>query len=159
MSSIEAVSSYIPGGYSNLSKTNSLSEDILRKLEFYNIDVSSVKSESEAKRLIEKAEQEEAEKENNQNTSEQENFYTRLKSLARKIGITVNQNEDFESVFSKLSSKIDDLKGDGYGSGYNILKSEYEMLKLQYDSEIKGGSSLLSALDILGKSNRMNIGL
>ena len=86
-------------------------------------------------------------------------MYDRVKSLARKLGLNVSQNEDFEKIFNKMSTKINNLKGDGYGSNYNVVKSEYETLKLQYNSEIKGGSSLLSALDILGQSNKLSIGL
>jgi len=159
MSSVENVSSYILGGYSISSKGNSLSEETLRKLEALGIDVASVKSETEAKKLIQQAEEEQEQQNSTGDTSKQETLFEKVKSLARKVGLNVSENEDFENVFSKISSKIEDLKGDGYGSGYNILQSEYEMLELQYNSEIKGGSSLLSALDILGQSNRMGIGL
>lgn len=159
MSSTDAVSSLIIGGYSNISKGKSLSEETLKKLEKYGIDVTSVSSEAEAKKLIEKAEKEEAEKQSSKDNAQQESLYDRVKSLARKLGLNVSQNEDFEKIFNKMSAKIENLKGDGYGSNYNVVKSEYETLKLQYNSEIKGGSSLLSALDILGQSNKLSIGL
>ncbi len=158
MSSVEAVSSIIIGGYSNINN-KTLSKDTLDKLEKYGIDASSVSSEYEAKKLIEKAEKEKSAAEQEKNNSNQDDLYSRLKNLAQKIGITINQSENFETIFSKLSKKIDDLKGNGYGSNYNAVKSEYETLKLLYNTEIKGGSSLLSALDILGKTNKIGIGL
>jgi len=159
MNSVEKVSTYTLGGYSALSKGNALSEETIGKLEALGIDISSVKSEQEAKRLIKKAEEEQQKQNSSDNESGQETLFKRVKSLAEKAGVSVSENDDFEIIFSKLSSKIDDLKGDGYGSGYNVLQSEYETLKLQYNSEIKGGSSTLNALDILGQSNRMGIGL
>ncbi len=157
MSAVDAVSSFIIGGYSNLNN-KSLSKDTLEKLEKYGIDASSVSSEHQAEKLIEKAEQE---NENNKqhNSSGRENIYSRLKNLAEKVGLGINQNEDFEKIFSRLSAKIDNLKGSGYNSDYNVIKSEYETLKLRYNSEIKGGASLLSALDILGMTNKTGIGL
>ncbi len=154
MSTIDAVSSYsIKSNYSSSSSDNdTLSKDTIKKLEEYGIDPAGVSSETEAKKLIKEAEAEEEAKA----AAQQDDLYSRVKDLADKLGIQVSKNDDFDSTFSKLSSKIDVLKGDGNGSDYNVIKSEYETLKLQYES---GSSSTMNALDLLGQSNRIGAGL
>ncbi|MCD7780089.1 MAG: hypothetical protein LUH05_05400 [Candidatus Gastranaerophilales bacterium] len=161
MSSINAISSYISGTSGSSTKTVNLSEETIGKLLALGIDIESVSSETEAKKLIEEAENEQGgnTEGEDKDSSEGEALYDSLKSLANKIGITINQNENIESIFDKISEKLDEFKENSYNTNFNVFQSEYEMLKLQFKNMNSGESSILSALDMMSQSNRAALGI
>ena len=147
--------------YSVTARAESLLSAALRsKLVSYGIDVNSVSSETEAKKLIAQAEKTDASHEvKTSSQSREEKLYARLKLLAGRIGLTVSQQERISAIISKIEIRIKELEKQKNNSDFNAIKSEFEAIKMQYNSFLKGESPLLTGMDILGKSNRAVIGL
>lgn len=141
-----------------------LSESTISKLKALGINPEEVSSETEAKKIIaEEKAKKKAEKTDNSNetksTSQEEKLYERIKNLAQKIGINVNQNENINSIFSRIEAKFSEIKENSYNSNFNILKSEFEMIKQQFKDITSGESSILSALDMISQNNRSTLGI
>ncbi|MCD7740336.1 MAG: hypothetical protein LUH11_03200 [Candidatus Gastranaerophilales bacterium] len=161
MSSINTISGFTSGTSSSSTKAVNLSEETIAKLLALGIDIESVSSETEAKKLIEQAEDEKKgnSSDKDKNSKSDESLYDSLKSLANKIGITVSQNEDIEDIFDKISQKLDEFKENSYSTNYNVFQGEYEMLKLQFKNMNSPEASILSALDIMSQNNRAALGI
>lgn len=164
MSSVDAISSLIIGKTSSYSKKSGLSQETIRKLSALGIDISSVSSESDAKKIIEEEEAKKSsdtdnESENKQNTSDEEALLNDIKNLARKLGISINQNDKIDNIFDEISSNIDEMKNNSYNSNLNVFISEFDLLKTQFKNMYSGDSSLLSAMDMLSKTNRASFNL
>lgn len=141
-----------------------LSESTIAKLKALGINPEEVSSETEAKKIIaEENSKKKAEKADNSNetksTSQEEKLYERIKNLADKIGINVNQNENINSIFSRIEAKFNEIKENSYNSNYNILKSEFEMIQQQFKDITTGESSILSAMDMISQNNRSTLGI
>lgn len=141
-----------------------LSDSTIAKLKALGINPEEVSSESEAKRIISEEEaKKKAEKAGNSeetnSTSKEEKLYDRIKNLADKIGININQNENINSIFSRIEAKFDEIKDGSYNSNYNILKSEFEMIQQQFKDITTGESSILSAMDMISQNNRATLGI
>lgn len=141
-----------------------LSESTIAKLKALGINPEEVSSETEAKKIIAEEEaKKKAEKTDNLNetksTSQEEKLYERIKNLAQKIGINVNQNENINSIFSRIEAKFSEIKENSYNSNFNILKSEFEMIQQQFKDITSGESSILSAMDMISQNNRSTLGI
>ncbi len=163
MPSISAITSILASSSSSSSKGVNLSEETIGKLLALGIDIESVSSETEAKRLIEEAEKEknpsQEEETDKEDTTEAENLYNDIKNLARKIGINVSKNENIEDIFNKISQRLDEFEENSYNSNLNVFQSELDILKRQFKNMYSGESSILSAMDMLSQSNRAALGI
>ena len=161
MSFVYSVSS-LNTNSSSINKKEELSEATKKKLKALNIDVSSVTSETEAKRIIAEEEAKKSEKTNTKQAeagSQEEKLYNRIKNLARKIGIDVSKNENIETIFTKIDEKLKALEENNNNSNINVLRSELEILENEFKNITTGESSLLSAMDLLSKTNRADLGI
>ena len=161
MSFIYSVSS-LNSNNSSINKKEELSEATKKKLKALNIDVSSVTSETEAKRIIAEEEAKKSEKTDTKQAeagSQEEKLYNRIKNLARKIGIDVSKNENIETIFTKIDEKLKALEENNNNSNINVLRSELEILENEFKNITTGESSLLSAMDLLSKTNRADLGI
>ena len=161
MSSIYSISA-IDSTNSSINKKDELSAATKKKLEALNIDISSVSSETEAKRIIKEEEAKKSEKTNSTKAeagSQEEKLYNRIKNLARKIGIDVSKNENIETIFTKIDEKLKALEENSNNSNINVLRSELEILENEFKNITSGESSILSAMDLLSKSNRASLGI
>ncbi len=141
-----------------------LSESTISKLKALGINPEEVSSETEAKKIIAEEEaKKKAEKTDNSNetksTSQEEKLYERIKNLAQKIGINVNQNENINSIFSRIEAKFNEIKDTSYNSNFNVLKSEFEMIQQQFKDITSGESSILSAMDMISQNNIYTLGI
>lgn len=161
MSFVYSVSS-LNTNSSSINKKEELSEATKKKLKALNIDVSSVTSETEAKRIIAEEEAKKSEKTDTKQAeagSQEEKLYNRIKNLARKIGIDVSKNENIESIFTKIDEKLKALEENNNNSNINVLRSELEILENEFKNMTSGESSILSAMDLLSKTNRADLGI
>lgn len=161
MSFVYSVSS-LNTNSSSINKKEELSEATKKKLKALNIDVSSVTSETEAKRIIAEEEAKKSEKTDTKQAeagSQEEKLYNRIKNLARKIGIDVSKNENIETIFTKIDEKLKALEENNNNSNINVLRSELEILENEFKNMTTGESSLLSAMDLLSKTNRADLGI
>lgn len=161
MSFVYSVSS-LNTNSSSINKKEELSEATKKELKALNIDVSSVTSETEAKRIIAEEEAKKSEKTDTKQAeagSQEEKLYNRIKNLARKIGIDVSKNENIESIFTKIDEKLKALEENNNNSNINVLRSELEILENEFKNMTSGESSILSAMDLLSKSNRAGLGI
>ena len=155
MSFVYSVSS-LNSNSSSINKKEELSEATKKKLKALNIDISSVTSETEAKRIIAEEEAKKSEKTDTKQAeagSQEEKLYNRIKNLARKIGIDVSKNENIETIFTKIDEKLKALEENNNNSNINVLRSELEILENEFKNITTGESSLLSAMDLLSKTN------
>lgn len=163
MPSISAITSILASNASTSTKGANLSEETIGKLLSLGIDIESVSSETEAKKLIEEAEKEKKssndEETDKKDTTAEENLYNDIKNLARKIGINVNKSENIEDIFDKISQKLDEFEENSYNSNLNVFQSELDILKRQFKNMYSGESSILSAMDMISKSNRAALGI
>lgn len=161
MSFVYSVSS-LNSNSSSINKKEELSEATKKKLKALNIDISSVTSETEAKRIIAEEEAKKSEKTDTKQAeagSQEEKLYNRIKNLARKIGIDVSKNENIETIFTKIDEKLKALEENNNNSNINVLRSELEILENEFKNITTGESSLLSAMDLLSKTNRADLGI
>ncbi len=161
MSFIYSVSA-LNSNNSSINKKDELSDSTKKKLKALNIDVSSVTSETEAKRIIAEEEAKKSEKTDLKEAeagSQEEKLYNRIKNLARKIGIDVSKNENIETIFTKIDEKLKALEENNNNSNINVLRSELEILENEFKNMTSGESSILSAMDLLSKSNRAGLGI
>lgn len=159
MPSINAISSFLASKTGSYNKKSSLTQETLGKLLALGIDISSVSSETEAKKIIEeeeakKSSDKEEETDKKQNTSEEEALLNDIKNLARKLGITVTNNDKIKNIFDEISEQIEDIKDNSYNSNLNVFISEYDLLKNQFKNMYSGESSLLNAMDMISKTNK-----
>ena len=161
MSFVYSVSS-LNSNSSSINKKEELSEATKKKLKALNIDISWVTSETEAKRIIAEEEAKKSEKTDTKQAeagSQEEKLYNRIKNLARKIGIDVSKNENIEAIFTKIDEKLKALEENNNNSNINVLRSELEILENEFKNMTSGESSILSAMDLLSKSNRAGLGI
>ena len=161
MSFVYSVSS-LNSNSSSINKKEELSEATKKKLKALNIDISSVTSETEAKRIIAEEEAKKSEKTDTKQAeagSQEEKLYNRIKNLARKIGIDVSKNENIAAIFTKIDEKLKALEENNNNSNINVLRSELEILENEFKNMTSGESSILSAMDLLSKSNRAGLGI
>ena len=157
MALINAITSVSVSSGSMIKSSSVLSDDIIDKLKELNIDVSKVSSETEAKRLIDEAEEEQTEAASEQ--TDAEILYDDIKSLGRKLGLEFTQNENIQDIFDEISLTLDEFEENSYNSNFNIIRSELDILKREFKFLYSGDSSMLSAMDILSNNNRAVLGI
>lgn len=162
MSFIYSVSS-LNSNSSSINKKEELSEATRKKLKALNIDISSVNSETEAKRVIAEEEAKKSEKTEviivSGSGSQEEKLFERIKNLARKLGINVSKSENIETIFIKIEERLKELEENNNNSNINVLRSELDILKNEFKNITTGESSVLSAMDLLSKSTRAELGI
>ena len=147
---------------SAIFQSSGLSDASIRKLKSLGIDIKSISSEEEAKRVIEKKEHSDNVNETSNKSyteTSEDKLYNRLKTLAEKLGIAVSKNEKISVIFDKINEKITELEKNGNNSNINVIKSEYEMIKQEYRSIVNSDSTLLTGMDILSQRNRAILGI
>jgi hypothetical protein len=142
--SINSISSIC--GYSSASY---LSEETKRKLLALGIDPSTVTSETQAKKLIEKAQsnssvKETTKAENKTVCSSESEILTKAKILAQKIGIKLSKNMSIDEILQSISDKITEMlnsedKGTqetakGYQQELSQISEEYTPVKQNQNS-------------------------
>ena len=162
MSFIYSVSS-LNSNSSSINKKEELSDATRKKLKALNIDISSVNSETEAKRVIAEEEAKKSEKTEviivSGSGSQEEKLFERIKNLARKLGINVSKSENIETIFIKIEERLKELEENNNNSNINVLRSELDILKNEFKNITTGESSVLSAMDLLSKSTRADLGI
>lgn len=159
MTSIYNISAYNFAGNNQYRQKSKLSEETIRKLIALGIDIESVSSESEAKKLIEQAEKKQEKEIKKTNLSHEEQLFERLKNLARKLNIVVTDNQTIEEVFNKIRDKIEELEKNSNNSNINVIKAEFEIIEQEYKNVSKSGISLFSAMNIMSQNNRAALGI
>ena len=147
----------------NIASINSskltLSRDTAKKLDELGISISSVSSEAEAKKIIEeKTQAKEDTKNAPQTDSRLEKIYERLKTISLQMNVTFSSEEKIENVLSKIDSKISMFE-DNNNPNINFLRSEYQAIQHAYEIITKSNAKLFTGLDILGKTNRVIMGI
>lgn len=138
------------------------------KLEALGIPYDPKISEEEAKKLIIKTQAPEKEKQAHneslfqQNNNNSNSLFERLKKLADKLGIQINENANFQEIISTIENKIKEQIQTNK-SDINSLKElksisqELSMIKAQTGSMQNENSSeveLMHTLEMLGKYNK-----
>lgn len=134
----------------SLSKLNSINYEV-------KVSSSTDKENGKDKKVEEK---EVVQVEDNSSDKKLENIIKRLKSIALQLGLTVTDTENIESIIQKIQNRIDELQEDyKNNSNYNIIKSEFEAVKLEYRNITAGQISFINEMDIMAKSNRAVLGI
>ena len=160
---INNISTFISGQSKIASKGAILSEETIGKLLELGIDIDSITSESQAKKIIDEEQKKKTSKtndeENQTSQTESENLYNDIKNLARKLGINISKSENIEDILDKISAKLESLQDNSYNSNLNVFQSELDILKRQFKNLYAGESSILSAMDLLSQNNRAVLGI
>ena len=85
----------------------------------------------------------------------------KLKALNIDISSVTSEteNENIEAIFTKIDEKLKALEENNNNSNINVLRSELEILENEFKNMTSGESSILSAMDLLSKSNRAGLGI
>ena len=163
MSSIYSLSA-LNSNNSSINNKKKLSESTKMKLKSLGIDISNISSESEAKKVIAEEEAKKSGEVNGTTTgktsAKEESLFIRIKNLARKLGISVSENENIETIFVKIEKKLEEIeKNNNNNSNINVLRSEFEMLKQEFKNITTGEASILNAMDMMAQSNRAAFGI
>lgn len=155
MPSVSSISGYLAQSVS-LSMERGISQDTINKLLALGIDVTSVRTETEAKRIIaektENKDTKDVEKKSNVSAKE-EKLLNNIKTLARQLGIKVDDNDKIEHIFTLVENRIDDFTENGYSAGMNVFQSELERLKTLFKNLFANDSGILSAMDMMSRVN------
>lgn len=157
MVAVNALSSINTNIYINVNPI--LSDATMRKLKELGINTSGITSEEEAKKLIDK--QTAAKEQTNKTSETDERFdkiYQRLKTLSMHLGVSMSQTEKIETVLSKIQARIA-LFSQYNNSNINAARSEYDSIKYTYETLTSSKSNLFTGLDILGKTNKVLVGM
>ncbi len=164
MISVNAIS------YSNIATFRSsgpnLSRETIEKLKEFNISLSSVSSETQAKRIIEEKTQAQAEakaKENEGNAPKTdarlEKIYERIKMLSEHMNIDFSSSEKVENVLNKIDDKIAMFEENNSSASLNVFRSEFQAIQNAYEIITKSNAKLYTGLDILGETNKAIMGI
>ena len=143
------------------TESSNLSETTINKLKALGIDVSTISSESEAKKAIAEAEEnnEADDKGTEQDSTDEEKLYNDIKNLARRLGISADENTNIEDTLNKISTKLEEIEDNSNNANLNIFQSELESLELRFKNLYSGESSILSAMDLMAENNRAALGI
>lgn len=142
-----------------------LSKETQAKLDKYGIAYSSDITESQAKALISAYEKTQKTKNSSSqdNTSGKDDLFERAKQLAKKVGIEVNEDENFQNLLTKIDEVINQkaIENRGNVSALEKLKSlSYELSSLQAESTGSMGynnsinKTLMDSLEMLSQYNK-----
>jgi CRISPR/Cas system CSM-associated protein Csm2 small subunit len=137
-----------------------LSQKTIGQLKELGISVSSVKSEAEARRIIEKKTQEkEIAQKSLQSNDQLGKIYQRIKNLALKIDVSVSSGEKIETMLSKIRERIALFEENNNDSNISALRAEYDSIKYTYETLTSTRSDVFTGLDIMGSTNRAIMGI
>lgn len=139
---------------------HALSNETISKLKEFGINIASVSSETEAKQII-KEKTEAKERANNANKADArfEKIYQRIRTLATRLDISVSSSEKVETVLNKIDAKISMLEENNNNANISAVRSEYDSIKYTYETLTSVRANLFTGLDILGKTNRVVMGI
>ena len=137
-----------------------LSNETIGKLKALGIDISTVSSETDAKKIIrEKTEAKERANNAHKADARFEKLYQRIKTLATKLDVPVSTSEKIEIVLSKINERISTLEENNNNANVSAVRSEYDSIKYTYETLTSARANLFTGLDILGKTNRVVMGI
>ena len=161
MAKVEAVSMTDAG---NTKKEKTLSADILKKLDELGIDSSKVKSEAEAKKLINNAMKKKAEEVKNEPSpyvsSDNENLILRdARILAKKLGMEVRQDLPLDTLLTRISKCIKNQKKEASGDRMKEIQLQknsvvYITLKTRQNTLLLKESGLVNSMNAASLSNK-----
>ena len=157
---VDAVSALNIRSYN--SHYNALSDETIKKLKALGINISTVTSEEAAKKIIaEKTEEKDNTKETEQPQTDPrlEKIYQRLFTLSDKIDVPISKTEKIETILTKIRAKIDMFEENNNNANISVISSEYDSIKYTYETITQAKSSLLTGMDILGKTNKAVMGI
>jgi hypothetical protein len=149
------------------STTSYLSEETKRKLLALGIDPSTVTSEAQAKKLIEKAQSNSSIKETTKTenktvcTSESE-ILTKAKNLAQKMGIKLSKNMTIDEILQSISDKISQMLNAEDKETQEIAKSykqELSQISEEYTPVKQNQNSMYAMLTQSANINKFLLGL
>ena len=137
-----------------------LSHETIERLKEFNIDVSSVSSETQAKKIIEEKTQAKAEADNAPKPDARlEKLYQRINMLAVHLNISVTSSEKVEHVLDQIDSKISMFEENNSSAAINVFRSEFQAIQNAYEIITKSNAKLYTGLDILGQTNKAVLGI
>lgn len=137
-----------------------LSDDTIGKLKELGINISGITSEAQAKRIIaEKTQPKKAAEGNLETDLQLEKIYQRIKNLALRLNVTVSSEERIETMLSKIQARIAVFEEDNNNANISAIRSEYDSIKYTYETITGGHKNLFTGLDMLGKTNRIVMGI
>ena len=137
-----------------------LSKGTIAELKELGINISSISSEAQARRIIEeKTNAKEIATESQQNSDKFANIYQRLKTLCMKLDISFSSGEKIENVLSKIQAKISLFERNNNNANISAIRAEYDSIKYSYETIAISEAASYTGLDILGFTNKavMNI--
>ncbi|MBQ3641032.1 hypothetical protein II906_03790 [bacterium] len=140
------------------SSKPALSNETIEKLKEFDINISNVSSESEAKRIIEEKTQAEEADNNTQPDARLEKVYQRLKTLSVQMNIPFSSTEKVDTVINKIEAKISMFEEKNDANLF-VFSSELQAIQHAYEIVTRSSSKLLTGLDILGETNKAVMGL
>jgi hypothetical protein len=149
------------------TSTNYLSEETKRKLKALGIDPTTVTSEAQAKKLIEKAEANSSVKETTKtedksvSTSESE-VLTKAKNLAQKMGVKLSKNMSIDEILKSISEKISEMlnsEDDGAQELAKGFQQEFSEISNEYTPVKQNQNSMYAMLTQSANINKYMLGL
>ena len=142
-----------------------LSEATKAELEKLNIPYTDSTTESQAKILIDKAKEQQAQEETNsnaQNGTSTDELLEQAKKLAQKIGLSVDENISFEELMTKLETTLEEkikASSDNVQMLNQLKEYSRQLATLQAQSVGSSGmdstnQALMMSLEMLGQYNK-----
>ena len=160
MAKVEAVS---VTDTKSANKDKMLSADILKKLDELGIDSSKVKTDAEAKKLINAAMKKKSEKAKNEIThyvsSDNENLILRdAKALAKKLDMEVRPDLSLDTLLTRIQKCLKTKKNECSGDKLKEIQLQknsmvYITLKTRQNTLLLKESGLVNSMDLKSLSN------
>lgn len=155
-SSISAISGSLVGTSSSGSST-ALTDVTKKKLEALGIDTTNIKTESDGQAKLQEAQAAQAAAQHqgkHHGTNPMESIEDGAKSLAAQMDIAVGTKDDIGTVFSNISTKIEELQASAGDD--QTKKSEVDGYQKQYDTLYREYSQAMAAKKMTGASALAN---
>ncbi len=163
--SISAVSAGSTAVSESLVKKSSLSETTKAKLEALGITATDGMTESEAQAKIAQAEaQQQSQNGDEQQNSSESEIFSRAKTLAAKVGVTVSSDADVSEILDDIGAELEVLLEEAQGNPTRLATlssylSELTSLDDQYSSIQSTQNSMYAAMNMVSTNNKIALGL
>lgn len=163
--SISAVSAGSTAASESLVKKCSLSETTKAKLEALGITATDGMTESEAQAKIAQAEaQQQSQNGDEQQNSSESEIFSRAKTLAAKVGVTVSSDADVSEILDDIGAELEVLLEEAQGNPTRLATlssylSELTSLDDQYSSIQSAQNSMYAAMNMVSTNNKIALGL
>lgn len=163
--SISAVSAGSTAASESLVKKCSLSETTKAKLEALGITATDGMTESEAQAKIAQAEaQQQSQNGDEQQNSSESEIFSRAKTLAAKVGVTVSSDADVSEILDDIGAELEVLLEEAQGNPTRLATlssylSELTSLDDQYSSIQSTQNSMYAAMNMVSTNNKIALGL